>query len=261
MTIGHTSSFFNHSINSTRGSFPVSLASFFGLPSACLRLFQPPLEFLCGDDALVAFLFLLSGLFTPGVELAVADAPGLDPRKAAFVLPAINLEHRIVRLLQRPLLECAHRTAAGLTVEWCAVAVLRADAACLGEVPPAVFAAAHGDAALHASLQRKSDHIRYGIRVQHRRASIAIHRLKARGQQTEREQLRVAGLVRLVKMIIPHDLPAGLAPGFVYIQYQLEEPLDLLLVQRRLRMLRAASMAAWRITVLQKASCVCRICS
>ena len=30
---------------------------------------------------------------------------------------------------------------------------------------------------------------------------------------------------------------------------------------RRLRMLRAASMAAWRITVLQKASCVCRICS
>ena len=26
-------------------------------------------------------------------------------------------------------------------------------------------------------------------------------------------------------------------------------------------MLRAASMAAWRITVLQKASCVCRICS
>ena len=40
MTIGHTSSFFNHSINSTRGSLPVSLASFFGLPSTCLRFLQ-----------------------------------------------------------------------------------------------------------------------------------------------------------------------------------------------------------------------------
>ena len=77
MTIGHTSSFFNHSINSTCGSFPVSLASFFGLPSACLRLLQPPLEFLCGDDVLVAFLFLLSGLIAPSIELTIADAPGL----------------------------------------------------------------------------------------------------------------------------------------------------------------------------------------
>ena len=116
MTIGHTSSFFNRSINSTRGSFPVSLASFFGLPSTCLRLLQPPLEILCGDATLVAFLFLLSGLLAPRIKLTVADAPCLDPRKAALVLPAINLEHRIVRLLQRPLLECTHRTAAGLTV-------------------------------------------------------------------------------------------------------------------------------------------------
>ena len=90
--------------------------------------------------------------------------PGLDPRKAALVLPAVDLEHRVVRLFQRPLLECAHRTAAGLTVERCAVAVLRADAACLGKVPPAVLAATHGDAALHAGLQRKADHIRHCIR-------------------------------------------------------------------------------------------------
>lgn len=76
MTIGHTSSFFNHSINSTCSSFPVSLASFFGLPSTCLRLLQPPLELVLGDDALVAFLFLLSGLLTPRIKLAVADAPG-----------------------------------------------------------------------------------------------------------------------------------------------------------------------------------------
>ena len=31
VTIGHTSSSFNHSINSTRGSLPVSQASFFSL--------------------------------------------------------------------------------------------------------------------------------------------------------------------------------------------------------------------------------------
>ena len=35
----------------------------------------------------------------------------------------------------------------------------------LGKVPPAVFAATHGDAALHASLQRKADHIRHGVRI------------------------------------------------------------------------------------------------
>ena len=189
MTIGHTSSAFNTSIALTRGSLPVSLASFFGQPSTCLRLLQPPLEILCGDATLITFLFLLSGLFTPGVELAVADTPGLDPREASLVLPAVDLEYRVVRLLQRPLLECTHRTAAGLTVERCAVAVLRADAACLGEVPPAVFAATHGDAALHAGLQRKADHIRHGVRVQHRRTSVTIQRythikLKDKGLST-----------------------------------------------------------------------------
>ena len=198
-----------------------------------LRLLQPLLELFHSDATLVAFLFLLSGLLAPRVKLAIADTPGLDPRKAALVLPAVDLEHRVVRLLQRPLLESSHRTAAGLTVEWCAVAVLRADAACLGKVPPAVLAATHGDAALHASLQRIADHIRHGVRIQHRRTSVTTHRLEARGQQTERKQLRVAGLVRLVEVIVPHDLPAGFAPGLVYIQYQLEEPLDLLLVQRK----------------------------
>ena len=123
VTIGHTSSSFNHSINSTRGSFPVSRASFFGLPPTCLRLLQPPLEILCGDDTLVAFLFLRSGLLAPRIKLTVADAPGLDPRKAALILPAVDLAYRVVRLLQRPLLECTHRTAAGRTVEWCAVVI------------------------------------------------------------------------------------------------------------------------------------------
>ena len=226
-----------------------------------LRLLQPLLELFHSDATLVAFLFLFSGLFTPSVKFTIADAPRLDPREASLILPAIDLEYRIIRLLQRPLLESAHRTATGLTIQRRTVTILSADTARLGKVPSAVFAAAHSDVALYAGLQRKADHICHRICIQHRRASITIHRLEARGQQTEREQLRVAGLVRLVKMIVPHDLPAGLAPGFVYIQYQLEEPLDLLLVQRQLRMLRAASMAARRITVLQKASCVCRICS
>ena len=136
-----------------------------GLPSACLRLLQPPLELVLGDDALITLLFLFSGLLAPSVELTVADAPSLDPCEAALVLPAVDLEYRIVRLLQCPLLESSHQPAAGLTIEWCAVAVLCTDTACLCKVPSAVLAATHGDAALHASLQRKADHIRYGVRI------------------------------------------------------------------------------------------------
>ena len=130
-----------------------------------LRLLQPLLELFHSDATLVAFLFLLSGLLAPRIKLTVADAPGLDPRKTAFVLSAVDLEHRVVRLLQRPLLEGPHRAATGLTVERCAAAVLRADAACLGEVPSAVLAATHGDIALYESLQRKADHIRHCIRI------------------------------------------------------------------------------------------------
>ena len=99
VTIGHTSSSFNRSINSTRGSFPVSRASFFGLPRACLRLLQPPLELVLGDDTLITFLFLFSGLLAPRIKLTVADAPGLDPREASLVLPAVDLEYRVARLL------------------------------------------------------------------------------------------------------------------------------------------------------------------
>ena len=46
-----------------------------------------------------------------------------------------------------------------------------------------------------------------------------------------------------------------------YVGIRLQQPVIKCFGMRRLRMLRAASMAAWRITVLQKASCVCRICS
>ena len=154
---------------------------------AYLRFLQPLLELLQRNNIPVAFLFLFSGLFTPCVEIAVADAPSFDPRKTALVLPAVCLEHRVVCLLPRPLLERTYRPAACLAVERCAVAVLRADAACLGKVAPAVLAAPHGDVALHAGLQGKGDHVRYGICVQHRCTGIAAHRLKTRGQQAERE--------------------------------------------------------------------------
>lgn len=69
------------------------------------RLPQPVLELLQGDDLPVAFLFHLSGLFAPGIELLVGDTAGLDPGKAFLVLLAVGLEHRIVRLFLGPLLE------------------------------------------------------------------------------------------------------------------------------------------------------------
>ena len=144
-----------------------------GKRAPALRLLQPPLKLLQGDAALVAPLFLRSGLLAPGVEIAVADAPGLDPRETAFVLSAVDLEHRVVRLLQRPLLERTYRPAACLAVERCAVAVLRADAACLGKVAPTVLAAPHGDVALHAGLQ-----------TQTARSSIPIHSPSACGRFT-----------------------------------------------------------------------------
>ena len=67
-----------------------------------LRLLQPLLELFHSDATLVAFLFLFSGLFTPSVKFTIADAPRLDPREASLILPAIDLEYRIIRLLQRP---------------------------------------------------------------------------------------------------------------------------------------------------------------
>ena len=72
---------------------------------AYLRFLQPLLELLQRDNIPVAFLFLFSGLFTPGVELTVADAARLDPRKAPLVLSAVCLEYRIIGLLQCPLLK------------------------------------------------------------------------------------------------------------------------------------------------------------
>ena len=72
---------------------------------AYLRFLQPLLELLQRDNIPVAFLFLFSGLFTPGVELTVADAARLDPRKATLVFPAVCLEYRVIGLLQCPLLK------------------------------------------------------------------------------------------------------------------------------------------------------------
>lgn len=99
-------------------------------------------------------------MLAPGVEIAVADAPSFDPRKTALVLPAVCLEHRVVCLLQRPLLERTYRPAACLAVERCAVAVLRADAACLGKGEPLWSFAAQQCSVLYLCLEDSYQRIR-----------------------------------------------------------------------------------------------------
>ena len=65
------------------------------------------------------------------------------------------------------------------------------------------------------------------------KVAVALRCISDDLESLDRERVTNA-MVRLVEVIVPHDLPAGLAPGFIYIQYQLEETLDLLLVQRQL---------------------------
>ena len=77
---------------------------------------EPLLELTQRDDLAVAFLLFFSGLFTPGIELLVGDAPGFDPREALFVLLAVRLENRVVGLFFRPLPERADLAAALLAV-------------------------------------------------------------------------------------------------------------------------------------------------
>ena len=120
---------------------------------ACLRFLQPLPELLQRDNIPVAFLFLFSILFTPGVELTVADAARLDPRKAPLVFSAVCLEYRVIGLFQRPLLEYTDLPAFSLSLRHRPLAVLRADAPRLSKVAPAVFAPPHGDVLLHTALQ------------------------------------------------------------------------------------------------------------
>lgn len=102
-------------------------------------------------------------MLAPGVEIAVADAPSFDPRKTALVLPAVCLEHRVVCLLQRPLLERTYRPAACLAVERCAVTVLRADAAYLGKGEPLWSFAAQQCSVLYLCLEDSYQRIRWRL--------------------------------------------------------------------------------------------------
>ena len=80
------------------------------------RVAEPLLEFLQRDDLAVAFFLFFSGFLAPRIKLLVGDAPGLDLRKALFVLLAVRLENRVVGLLFRPLAERTDLTAALLAV-------------------------------------------------------------------------------------------------------------------------------------------------
>ena len=123
------------------------------------------MELLQRDDLAVTFLLFFSGFLAPSIKLLVGDAPGFDPREALFILLAVRLENGIVGLFFRPLTECADLAAALLTVLYRALAVLRAYAPGLREPAAAIFAAAHGHAALNAAPQRIVDHVPHGGRV------------------------------------------------------------------------------------------------
>ncbi len=118
---------------------------------ACLRFLQPLPELLQRDNIPVAFLFLFSSLFTPGVELTVADAARLDPRKAPLVFSAVCLEYRVIGLFQRPLLECTDLPAFLLSLRHRPLAVLRADAPRLSKVAPQFL---HRRTVMFCSTQR-----------------------------------------------------------------------------------------------------------
>ena len=113
--------------------------------TSCLFLFrslQPSVKLLGGNNISVAFLFLFSCAFAPVVKLLVRDAPGLNPGEAPLVFLAVRLEHRVLGLTYRPLLQRTDLPAASLPGRNWALAVLRTHAACLREIAPAVFAAA-----------------------------------------------------------------------------------------------------------------------
>ena len=129
------------------------------------RVAKPLLELLQRDDLAVTLLLFFSGLLAPRIKLLIGDAPGLDPCAALFVLLAVRLENRVVGLFFRPLPERADLAAALLTVLYRALAVLRAHSPSLRKPATAIFAAAHGHAALNAAPQRIVDHIPHGGRV------------------------------------------------------------------------------------------------
>ena len=88
---------------------------------------QPGLQFLLGDQPLLAFILFRSGPLTPIVKLLVGDPSGLDPRKAPLVFLAVSFESVIVCLSKRPLFQSADVAAALLPFRNGPLAILRAD--------------------------------------------------------------------------------------------------------------------------------------
>ena len=156
---------------------------------------EPLLEFFQRDDLPVALLLFFSGLLAPSIKLLIGDAPGFDPREALFILLAVRLENRVIGLLFRPLPERADLAAALLAVLHGALAILRAHAPSLRKPAAAVFAAAHGHAALDAASQRIVDHVPHGGRVQNRRTAARLDRLETQRDRLKSEQLRISRLV------------------------------------------------------------------
>ena len=186
---------------------------------------EPLLEILQRDDLAVTLLLFFSGLLAPRIKLLIGDAPGLDPREALFVLLAVRLENRVVGLLFRPLPERADLAAALLAVLHGTLAVLRAHAPSLRKPAAAIFAAAHGHAALDAAPQRIVDHVAHGGRVQNRRAPSRFDRLKTQRDWLKSVQFRIS---RLVVMIVFRRLFLRLTPGGIHVQHAFQKLLDLL---------------------------------
>ena len=159
------------------------------------RVTEPLLEFLQRDDLAVTFFLFFSGFLAPGIKLLISDAAGLDPREALFILLAVRLENRVVGLLFCPLPERADLAAALFAVLYRALAVLRAHTPGLREPAAAVFAAAHGHAALDAASQRIVDHVPHRGRVQNRRTAARLDRLETQRDRLKSEQLRISRLV------------------------------------------------------------------
>ena len=59
--------------------------------------FQPDLQFLLRDQALLTFILFRSGPLAPIVKLLIGDPSGLDPRKAPFVFLAVSRLEPVVR--------------------------------------------------------------------------------------------------------------------------------------------------------------------
>ena len=200
------------------GAFTGSVFSYF-------RVTKPLLEILQRDDLAVAFFLFFPCPLAPRIKLLVGDASSLDPREALFVLLAVRLENRVIGLFFRPLPERADLAAALLAVLHGALAILCAHTAGLREPAAAIFAAAHGHAALDAASQRIVDHVAHGGGIQNRRAATRFDRLKAQRDRLKSEQLRIS---RLVVMIVFRRLFLRLTTGGIYVQHTFQKLLALL---------------------------------